>query len=99
MGSQHGCRNISSRQLGEVVSNGNASSQELANTMKMAGEHCCKTDEASLSLEHLPPRVDRHDVLANIANMFRNPTKQRRMNVDAYMCLNVDFQTSNTLIS
>ena len=58
---------------GEVVSNGDASSQELGNTMKIAGELCGTTDEASLSLVHLPPRVDRHDVLAN---MFRNPTKQ-----------------------
>ena len=63
---------MSSRQLGEVVSNGDPSSQELGNAMKIAGELCGTTDEASLSLVHLPP-VDRHDVLAN---MFRNPTEQ-----------------------
>ena len=44
-------------------------SQELSYSMNIAGELCCKTDEASLSLDHLPLRVDRHDVLAN---MFRN---------------------------
>ena len=75
-----------------------ASSQDGCQNNEMAGELCCKTDELSLCLEHLSPSVE-SPRRAREHVSESNQTVQRRMNVDAYMCLNVDFQTSNTIIS
>ena len=65
--------------------------KSLPYTLKIAGDICCKTDDASLRLEHLPPNMD-SPRRAREHVSESNQTVQGRMNVDAYMCLNIDFQ-------
>ena len=83
-----------SRQLGEVGSSDAASSEELTKYNEIAGELCCNTDEATLcsgasfTQRGFATRRAREHVSES------NQTVQGRMKV-AYMCLNIDFQTSS----